>query len=252
MAIDFKAERIDQSPLDRPRTQQGIDFDYETDRNAVGRTKIKNFNFSSGYGGTIVLGGTANGNGLMLVKDASGATIVTVDNAGIEVEGGNIVVKNANNTTIIDTSGIVSSANFPNDQVFSNTTNSTSGTTATDLPGSSLDSFVLSRTTNVLINASAWGYNPAFSNDGHSVTVRVVDSVDGTIISFPIYGIWALESIDFAGSAASNTVEQQAVTLPAIIDLSAGTHTLKLQYNAFGGGTAVVDAFLLNYIILGA
>lgn len=257
MAIDFKAESIDKSPLDRPRMQQGIEFDYNTDRNAVGRTKIKNFSFSQGNGGTIILGGTANGDGLMLVKDASGNTIVTVDNAGIEVEGGNIVVKNADNTTIIDTSGIVSSANFPSDFVTDNTLNSESGTAYVDVPGSSLDAFVIARPTKALILTSLKGYNPYFVSDDSSLSVAVNSSVSGDIMSRELTTNWYLTGIDqdinehiTGWSITATSIDS---TFGNIVDLAAGTHTLKLRYKRNGAsGTAFLENFQLSYVVLGA
>lgn len=74
-------------PLNAPVTQPdlselGINFDLNTDRNIIGATKLKDFSFNSGIGGTITLGGTANGNGYLQIEDASGNVIVTGDNLG--------------------------------------------------------------------------------------------------------------------------------------------------------------------------
>lgn len=254
--MNFKAETVSESPLERPRTQQGIDFDYATDRNAIGRTKIKTFNFSAGFGGTLTLGGTANGNGLMLVKDSSGDTIVTVDNAGIVIEGGNLVVKNSSNTTIIDTAGLVSTANFPTDEVVSASTNTTTSESATDLPGSTLDSFVLTRTAKVLVLSSVQARNDAFGVDGSNVTAIVHDSASGEVLSYPILTYTYLTDIDETSGTVTGWSYDTAAsffTAGVVLDMNAGTHTLKLQYNRNGSsGTAIVSFYQLAYVVLGS
>lgn len=58
------------------------DWSANHDRNTVTNTFLKDFNFSKGTGGTLVLGGTTNGNGLMQVKNASGTVIIQADNLG--------------------------------------------------------------------------------------------------------------------------------------------------------------------------
>src|SRR5436853_464413 len=83
--------------------------------------------------------------------------------------------------------------------------------------------------------------------------VQQIDSVNGSVISFPVVGNWYLTNISQDGSQAitgwSWTSSLQLVTLPAVIYLNAGTHTLKLQYKVNGSGTATLPFFLLGYII---
>lgn len=57
-------------------------FDAMFERNAVSLSKIKNFSFSAGTGGTLTLGGTNNGNGLFQLKDVNGTKIIQGDNQG--------------------------------------------------------------------------------------------------------------------------------------------------------------------------
>lgn len=49
---------------------------------AVTNAKIESINFSKGTGGTLTLGGTANGNGVMIIRDSSGAAILEGNNLG--------------------------------------------------------------------------------------------------------------------------------------------------------------------------
>ena len=57
-------------------------------------------------GGTLILGGDGNGNGIALVKNAAGTTIVTLNNAGINIQagqlniGGNFKVSDTGTVTI--------------------------------------------------------------------------------------------------------------------------------------------------------
>lgn len=104
-------------PVNSPvaQNQGAVDsyqFYAQNERNSVTLTKIKNFSFNSGQGGTLTLGGTENGNGLMVVNDASGSTIVTVDNDGITINGGSITIYDAQGSTILDSQGLVSLNNF--------------------------------------------------------------------------------------------------------------------------------------------
>ena len=52
------------------------------DNLAVNNAKIATFEFTKGTGGTLTLGGTTNGNGMMIINDASGAAIIKGDNLG--------------------------------------------------------------------------------------------------------------------------------------------------------------------------
>ena len=255
---------------------RGIDFDMWNDRGIIQSAKIKDaaitsakigsaaitdanigsLSFSILSGGTATLGGAANGDGLLLVKSAADAEVVRLDNAGILVNNGQIIVKNDSGGTVVDSAGIVSTVNFPNDQVFSNSGSSTSGTSYIDIPGSSLSPFVLNRATNVLITVTAGGYNNLYYNDSdNSMRVKCVDDVDGGLIEFPVRGNWVTTglNVDFGAETASFglSVTQEINTLTAFIPLTAGTHTLKLQFRVSGAGTATYDTFLLNYTILG-
>jgi hypothetical protein len=262
LGLDSKLNKQSNLAIKTDNLGRDLSFDYKTDINIVTTPKVKDgaitsekvdsISFNQASGGTITLGGAGNGNGILRVLNSANVQKVTISNSGVAVIDGNISISNAVGTTILDSTGVVSTTNFPRDQIFSDVTNSTTGTTAVDLPGATLDSFILSRAANVYITMSAWGYNNGFGNDGHSVRVVCNDNIDGNLITYPIFGQWVLSSIDFAGSTASNSFDEQAVTMGVIQNLSAGTHTLKLQYYASTGGTATVGAFLLSYLVLGA
>lgn len=224
---------------------------------SIHSANIADFSFNSGTGGTLTLGGTNNQSGLMVVKDSGGTNRVNIDNAGVTITDGKLTFVNPAGGTVVDGSGIVSTVSFPSDVVFSNSTNSTTGTVATDLPGSSLTSFVLPRNTKALINTLVNGNNPAFpASTDNSIKISVVDSVDGTLLTFPIFATWRLSAIQQDGSQNvtgwSCGLNDQMAQTSIIYNLSAGTHTLGLKYQVMSAGTAIVDNFEFSYIILGS
>jgi len=65
---------------------------------AIGTANIGTLTFNEIEGGTAILGGTANGNGLLQIKDASGSVIIQGDNLGHhyrDTSGGTLVEINA-------------------------------------------------------------------------------------------------------------------------------------------------------------
>jgi len=256
--MDIKLNQFLQ-PENSPIAQnQGVVDSYqffaEHERSSVDQSRIRNFNFSQGYGGTITLGGTANGAGELRILDQNGNLIVLGDTSGLTIYDGNLLVKNDNNTTIIDTEGIVSTANFRIDQITSSSTNTTTSTSYIDLPGSTLPSFVLTRDSIVQVSVTSVGYNVGRAfNTTRNVDVKVTDSIDGDLVSYRHNGNWILTSIDFPGSSYNMDVSGDVVSATVYSALSAGTHTTKLQYKqSAAGGTALVNFFLLNYSILGS
>jgi hypothetical protein len=261
----------------RSKFIRGIDFDLNNDRGIIPSAKIKDasitnakigtaaigdanigtLTFGAIQGGTANFGGTANGDGVVHVNDSSGSTIVTLDNTGVLVNGGNIVVKNADNTTVIDTAGIVSSANFQTDISFDGSAGlSTSGTTLTDVTGSSLDPLITSRTVRVLFNFMGYGYNTELINSDADDLMELViyDSALGTTVTNTVIPGVATTKVEVIGMSTFFTMTTQdlMVCRSTILDVSAGTHSYKLQYRAVNGGTAVLDAWELSYIVLGS
>lgn len=156
------------------------------------------------------------------------------------------------NGAVIDANGLNSTNNFKRDQIISASSLSTTSTSDLDLPGSSMNSFVLTRNTAALITVFITTCNGNYDSTGNSVQITVNDSVNGDIISFPAHADWSLLNIDFTTHSWATSVDYQPIALSAYIDLSAGTHTLKMKYRAVGGTTAFVGLYLLAYTILGA
>ena len=87
-------------------------FSSQFERNTITSMNIRDFNFSTGRGGTLALGGTVNGDGFLSVDNNSGTEIVRIDNNGIAVNEGSISIKDSNGTTIIDSLGLVNANIF--------------------------------------------------------------------------------------------------------------------------------------------
>src|SRR5947209_4619482 len=86
-------------------------------------------------------------------------------------------------TVILNKTGLVSTANFPLNQITGGG-NTTTSTSFVDVPGSSMNPFVTSATTtNALITVIAGGYNFNWATNGSTLQVQVVDSVNGSLIS---------------------------------------------------------------------
>lgn len=183
-------------------------------------------------GGTLTLGGTLNGNGLMEVKNAAGGTVVTVNNQGITVVGGSISVYDTTGTAlVIDASGVVSTTQFLSASVQGSGTESTTSDSFSDITGLSI-TFTLGRSQNVLMFGQFGGSIAAGFLCFGTTRVRV----DSTSV----------------GVAISSSLQNDNFT-QEIINLAAGTHTLKLQFAVDSGGTLYAhrQKCLVGYVGLG-
>lgn len=209
---------------------------------AIDSANINNFSFNSGTGGTITLGGSANGNGLMQVLNSTGGTVVRANNEGIIVTGGSIIVINNSGGTILDSAGLVGTTSFTYAQGSAGTTAQTiTSTSFSNVTGGSV-SLILNRTTNVLVNYSLTGYHIDF--DG-AIVARLVN---GTTPFGP--------NIIWRGAYDAPLEETHSISF--IHQFTSGTHQLIIQAKQNNvGGTAYIVATLtntpaiINYLVLG-
>ena len=68
------------------------------------------------HGGTLTLGGNQNGNGVLEVKDASGNTVVTINNAGVDINKGEIDI--GNGAFHVDSTGAMTARNATLNGIF--------------------------------------------------------------------------------------------------------------------------------------
>ncbi len=233
-------------PVDSPiaRNQGAVsayEFNSQNERNTVDLTKIKNFSFSSGQGGTLTLGGTANGNGYFQIKNEGGSVIVTGDKNGITVSDGSIVINDTGGTLVVDSSGIKSTTQFPNGGITVGSISNTSSTSFVDVPGASI-TFSLSRTANILVIFDIVGLH--LSNSGAGGNCYTILNVDGTAQA---------KTLETPGRMApdASTVYGQTAGASSILTLGAGSHTLKLQYRTTQNEDAYINFPSITYTTLG-
>lgn len=250
------------TPINSERPEIAIDFDYLNEKASVSgyhiknlsidtakiqdasitSAKIDNFSFNQGTGGTLTLGGTLNGNGLLVVKNSAGAAIVNVNNTGITVTGGSINVVNSAGSTIVDPIGLNSISNFQSGQIFDTSTYNTTSTNFTDL-GSTTQTIIITRATKFFFYMFVLGLNTEYWNNGYYDEIELWDD----ILSTQLMNSFA-QGIPYTGGALTT----QQVTMQWIGSLAAGTHSMKMRYRTSNGsGTATITSAGWGYVQLG-
>lgn len=206
---------------------------------AITNAKINDFSFNKGTGGTLTLGGTNNGSGLLNVQNSSGSNVVTLNNTGLTVNNGSITIQNSGGTAVVDSRGLVSAANFTF-QSISGTIPPLLGssTSLENINNGSVSFNILNNSTQVLCI-----YGAHLENSVDWVEVDLVHSVPpgtatGTILDY-VSGKSVTAGVFFS------------LTGHKVITLNTGTNTLALRWKV-GSGTATIDSRALSAIILGA
>lgn len=119
---------------------------------AITSAKIQNLTWDKGAGGTLTLGGLQNGNGTFRILDDGNLEKITADKDGIVVNQGSITIKDVNNTSVIDSKGLISTASFRSGQigVLSGAGTSTTSTTNVDINGMTMTDFAINRQTMIM------------------------------------------------------------------------------------------------------
>lgn len=229
---DFSAVGLDRymRPLNAPVTAPsnfvgGMQFNTNYDRNAVTAVNLRNFSFNAGTGGTIVLGGTNNGNGNFTIKDSLGSTIVTGDNTGLTVTNGSITVKNSSGSTTLDSKGIVSLSNFNNGgaSTISGFNQQIKTSTPEDITGATF-TFILTRSTKILTQASLITYMTNGGTGNYQGDGLVFIEINNGEVQ---------RTVETGGVSGGNDIGCGNVIVSSHMhDLrvfSAGTYTIKLQ-----------------------
>lgn len=226
----------------------GIEVMQTYKRNAITLNKIKNFSFNAGTGGTIQLGGTANGDGILKVENASGSTIVQADNTGITVNNtsgaavvtlnssgltvnnGSINIKNTSGTTIIDSGGLISTANFSNNSINASPGTIITATTPTTIPGATF-SLNPARTINALVLLTVRRTSsPINANAFADAVVYYAVYLDG-VQQLPIMAIESSMGYNAAGDQDFDLMADSTFTTSMLLSLSSGSHTLEFKAN---------------------
>lgn len=206
---------------------------------AITNAKIKDLTWDKAQGGTATLGGLANVNGVLEIKDDVNTQIGKWDKDGILIKDGKLEIRNDNDTISIDPKGIVSTANFAKSDVANGSLNQviTSDVSYTDITNATL-TFTLDRPTTILFIADFNAYLiESVGNTASSLTWIFLDNVS----QVPMY---------------FNSGNTSAVPIGShlIKEVAAGTHTVKLSsilFNKTGNPTLTIMSFKLSYLLLG-
>lgn len=156
----------------------------------------------------------------------------------------------AEDFVISDKDGLVSLSNFKSNNLFNGDAGFSTGALA-DVPGSTLDSFVLKRNTHVLIYLMFYGRNDTALTSllANGVILDLVDSIGGGLANILATGIpycYTPDAINF-----NQGVGNILLSRTSLVQMDPGIHTLKLTCQPLGGGNAILAAWEIGYVILG-
>ena len=207
---------------------------------AITNAKINDFNFNQGTGGTLTLGGTLNGNGLMSVLNNTGGTVVSLSSSGITVTNGSITIQNSSGSNVIDANGLVSTTNFVSNSVTGNLL-ATTGTGYSDVVGGSV-SIVLTRNTKVFFTYSSSMNNVGVAS-GYTNTLSL--NVGGTDEAGPVV-------VGAGHDSGTGGILAYTQGASSIQTLGSGTTVVKLiGKTSNAGGEARFNQPTLSYMVLG-
>ena len=221
----------------------GAAADINTHSGTVNANKINAVTLSAIQAllGNVSVGGSGNGNGIIDIYDAANALKVILDNSGLTINGGKIVINDTNNSLVLDATGVKSTTQFINGSIIQGSSQNTTSTSFVDISGTSI-SFTLPRVANVLIVYSTIGLNTGINGGNYNCLTGL--NVDGSITG----GILYTPGVPINGGVGVQSTSAGAST---VMQLGAGSHTLKLQLRALNGGTAAVGYAAISYAVLG-
>jgi len=198
-------------------------------------------NFNRAKGGTLQLGGDGNGYGIFSLKDSSDVEKIRMDKDGILVNSGKITIKDEDESSVIDSKGIVSATQFFFDSAFAGIANpdQTDSLIYVDMDDMVLN-FNLARETKLLIlfNASIGQGTPNF-NSWADITL----DIDGVDID---------DDIRVGGAFAADGYFRVTVMIHSVQTLAAGDHTIKVRWRVSHDDVYYyVSARRLSYLLLG-
>lgn len=192
--------------------------------------------------GSVNVGGSGNGNGVISVKDSSDVEKVLLNNDGITVSGGKVTIKDDSETTTIDSKGIVGSALTLYGSSSSGSINQHFTTSSeVDVTGSEIN-FTVARQSTVLILVKATIYHGNVSTNKANLTIR-----------FRAQGN-EFERLTMGGNVSPYDGNLRTLHTHFYSTISAGDKAFKLTgqlESITGSPDMVLLDFRLSYIILG-
>lgn len=206
------------------------------------------------FPGTFAVGGNPyvpTTSGAISVRNNAGTEVVHIGTNGIDVVDGKITIQSSLGSTILDSIGLNSTANFSNAYIFSNTPGTTTSTSYVPMSGATLGPVVITRNTNIYIFTTVYAYSVKSFINGLIMTVQGSSTVDGEFFSFPMFDWNGVNNINFVAQNWNTFESDHVVAFSRIKTFSAGTHTFNLNYKVDSGGTALFEDFAFGYIVLG-
>ena len=216
---------------------------------AIGTANIGTLTFNEISGGTATFGGTANGNGLVEVLNQAGGTVVKIDKDGITVTNGSISLKNSAGTTIMDSTGLISAANFAANGTLNSSSRSFTSGSFTDVPNTSIN-IIVPRATQVLIGAIARAKMEGLTGTDIDIMTTYMN-IGGTVIQ---PGMQIRDTRLETPSIFSTDSRTYSLAFSSIENISAGTTTVKLQvtYSPTSDGNGDISYTSVYYVVLGS
>ena len=210
---------------------------------------VANLQALSANMGTVNVGGSGNGNGILNVKDTAGNNKVVLNSDGIAINSGKITIKNEDEVAIIDALGLRGSNVFSFDSVNNVSQRDISSASFVDVSNTTLVTADFSETKYVLVimNVMASLYLNSTDQIESGEMVLNVDSSDktGTIFDHSIVGVrmstplvFSLESANYSFSGTD------------ILSLGSGVHTFKIRAKISGQNLRIKKTSIV-FLVLG-
>ena len=232
----------------------GYDFSSNFERNTVTAMNIRDFSFSNGQGGTLALGGSGNGNGVMEVYDTGGTEHVRLDNTGLTVSDGSITLKNAGGTSFVDSKGLIAAAitNYGTTSV-SNLGMNVPGTATVNTNYATV-SVIVTRNTPVLflsdVQVSLWHVGGSGTTHFRGYLYSKI-SVNGTLISQTKNQAERLATYEYNVGSVSTSLHSFNILAAGTYSVTIGGSVAYQTGGDFGTPTCQIDGARLTAFYIG-
>ena len=205
--------------------------------------------FDRAQGGTLVLGGQNNQNGIFSLRNDSDKEKILMDKDGMTITEGNIVIKDKANKTIIDSDGLISNTNFFSEYRSGNPNTAFTSTSYAVATGSGIN-FILKRSAKVLFLFSVTSsVGRVDVGQDMSGTVYYAAHRDGIELS-PVLRIDA----DFNNTTTiKENVNSKTYSGSIIQNIVKGSHYVDLRYRVQTGTNIqpTLNEWTFGIVILG-
>lgn len=206
------------------------------------------FKVNDGAQDRVILGYLPDGSVGLLLQDVDGKKLMQISGDTNIIQSADqkflldfinkkLLISNIENQVVLDENGLSSTTNFQSSTLYATSTQTTTSTTLVDVPGF-YTSFNIKRESQVLFITTVAGN--ADDNNG----IAVVITIDGEGLR-PALQIQGYLGAPGYGAGAIHVLKK----------LSAGTHTMKLQFccsSGTGGVTSTISTRRLTYVVLGS